>query len=281
MPELPEVETVRRGLASVSVNQPISGGEVLLTRTIAHPDADEFIDRLTGNTIASWQRRGKYLYAELHRQEKSAGWLGVHLRMTGQMLWLDRQEPIHKHTRVRLLVGTTSEIRFVDQRTFGQMWWIPPDRTPSDIMTGMAKLGPEPFDRDFSIEYFTTKLSKSHRNIKTAILDQTLVAGLGNIYADECLFMSRIHPNTLASSLKPKQIKTLHQAAIEVLTTAIDRGGTSFSNYLNVEGVNGNYGGEAWVYNRALQPCRVCDTPISKIRLGGRGTHFCPHCQPE
>jgi formamidopyrimidine-DNA glycosylase len=282
MPELPEVETVRRGLSSVSIDRAISGGEVLLPRSIAHPAGGvDFIENLSGSQIVSWHRRGKYLYAALQRKNRSSGWLGVHLRMTGQMLWLERETPLVKHTRVRLFVDDKWELRFVDQRTFGQMWWIPADVQPTDIMTGMAKLGPEPFDPEFSIEYFTAKLQKSHRNIKTAILDQALVAGLGNIYADESLFISRIHPQTIARSLKPAQISALHRAAIDVLKLSIERGGTSFSNYLNVEGVNGNYGGEAWVYGRTDSPCRVCGSSIVKIRLGGRGTHYCPQCQPE
>ena len=282
MPELPEVETVRRGLNQHTLDRSITGSEILLSRTIAHPaTADEFSDRVQHTQISTWHRRGKYLYAELvsDRTQQPAGWLGVHLRMTGQLLWLERQADLHKHTRVRLFLGKDWELRFVDQRTFGQMWWIPPDQQPEQIVTGMGKLGPEPFDPAFSIEYLITKLQKSQRNIKTVILDQALVAGLGNIYADEALFLSNIHPNTLAGNLTPAQIVALRESAIKVLNTSIEQGGTTFSNYLNVRGTNGNYGGMAWVYNRTNQPCRVCNTPIEKIRLGGRGTHYCPKCQ--
>jgi formamidopyrimidine-DNA glycosylase len=283
MPELPEVETVRRGLNQHTLDRSITGSEVLLSRTIAHPELpDEFSDRVQHSQIITWHRRGKYLFAELAsvRTQQPAGWLGVHLRMTGQLLWLQTQADLHKHTRVRLFIGEDWELRFVDQRTFGQMWWIPPDKQPEQVMTGMGKLGPEPFDPAFSVEYFTAKLQKSHRNIKTVILDQTLVAGLGNIYADEALFLSKIHPNTQACDLTFDQIASLRESAINVLSTSIEQGGTTFSNYLNVQGTNGNYGGMAWVYNRTNQPCRVCHTPIEKIRLGGRGTHYCPECQP-
>ena len=186
---------------------------------------------------------------------------------------------LHKHTRVRLFLGQDWEIRFVDQRTFGQMWWIPPSKQPGEVMTGMGKLGPEPFDPAFSVEYFAAKLQRSQRNIKTVILDQVLVAGVGNIYADEALFMSRIHPSTAAGTLTIDQIELLRESIITVLQLSIDQGGTTFSNYLNVQGTNGNYGGMAWVYNRTKQPCRVCQTPIVKIKLGGRGTHYCPNCQ--
>ena len=282
MPELPEVETVRRGLDRYTLDREITGTEVLLPRTIAAPDTPEEFDfGLQHTKIQNWHRRGKYLYAQLVSigTPQAAGWLGVHLRMTGQLLWVESQTEVHKHTRVRLFLGKDWEIRFIDQRTFGQMWWIPASKQPEQVMTGMGKLGPEPFDPAFSIDYLAAKLQKSQRNIKTVILDQTLVAGLGNIYADEALFLSEIHPNTPAGNLTKSQIKLLRESAIKVLETSIEQGGTTFSNYLNVQGTNGNYGGMAWVYNRTNQPCRICKTPIEKIRLGGRGTHYCPQCQ--
>ena len=282
MPELPEVETVRRGLDRYTLDLPITGTEVLLPRTIAHPDTpEEFSFGLNQTKIQAWHRRGKYLFAQLVTTgtQQAAGWLGVHLRMTGQLLWVESHTDLHKHTRVRLFLGQDWEIRFLDQRTFGQMWWIPPSQQPEQVMLGMGKLGPEPFDPAFSIEYFAAKLQKSQRNIKTVILDQILVAGVGNIYADESLFMSKIHPNTPAGSLTISQVTSLRASIINVLQTSIDQGGTTFSNYLNVQGTNGNYGGMAWVYNRTKQPCRICQTPIEKIRLGGRGTHYCPECQ--
>lgn len=283
MPELPEVETVRRGLNQHTLDLPISGCEVLLPRTIAYPTPDEFIAKVLATQIQTWHRQGKYLYAQLVLvgTQQAAGWLGVHLRMTGQLLWLATPTDLHQHTRVRLFIGKDWELRFVDQRTFGQMWWIPPERQPAEIMTGLAKLGPEPFAPAFSLEYLSAKLQKSQRNIKTVILDQALVAGLGNIYADEALFLSRIHPQTLASKLTATQVAGLHHSAIAVLNTSIEQGGTTFSNYLSVQGTNGNYGKMAWVYNRTNQPCRICQTPIVKIRLGGRGTHYCPQCQQE
>ena len=282
MPELPEVETVRRGLAKYTLDRTITSTEVLLPRTIAHPDTPEqFNFGLHQTKIKAWHRRGKYLFAQLAatKAEQAAGWLGVHLRMTGQLLWVESHTELHKHTRVRLFLGEDWEIRFVDQRTFGQMWWIPPSKQPGEVMTGMGKLGPEPFDPAFSVEYFAAKLQKSQRNIKTVILDQVLVAGVGNIYADEALFMSRIHPSTAAGTLTIAQLELLRESIITVLQLSIDQGGTTFSNYLNVQGTNGNYGGMAWVYNRTKQPCRVCQTPIVKIKLGGRGTHYCPNCQ--
>lgn len=276
MPELPEVETVRRGLNQLTLNQEITGGDVLLDRTIAYPfSVGEFVDGIKKNAIATWHRRGKYLLAEL----SSTGWLGVHLRMTGQLLWLHRDEPLHKHTRVRLFFGEHQELRFVDQRTFGKMWWVPPGVAVESIMTGLATLAADPFSAEFTVEYLALKLQNRRRPIKTALLDQSVVAGLGNIYADEALFQSGILPETLCIDLQLKQIKRLRTAIIQVLETSIEAGGTTFSNFLSVQGVNGNYGGVAWVYNRTGEPCRVCDTPIMRIRLAGRSSHFCPQCQ--
>jgi formamidopyrimidine-DNA glycosylase len=276
MPELPEVETVRRGLNQLTLNQNITGGDVLLNRTIAYPfSVDEFIHGIKDSAITSWHRRGKYLLAEL----SSAGYLGVHLRMTGQLLWLNPDEPLHKHTRVRIFFGDQQELRFVDQRTFGQMWWVPPKVAVESVMTGLAKLAADPFSPEFTVEYLAAKLQKRRRPIKTALLDQSVVAGLGNIYADEALFKCGVLPETLCTDLQLEQIKQLRKVIIEVLETSIAAGGTTFSNFLNVQGINGNYGGVAWVYNRAGEPCRVCSNVIQRIRLAGRSSHFCPQCQ--
>ncbi|AFY41576.1 DNA-formamidopyrimidine glycosylase [Nostoc sp. PCC 7107] len=277
MPELPEVETVRRGLNQLTLNQNITGGDVLLNRTIAYPfSVDEFIHEIKGSAIMTWHRRGKYLLSEL---SSSAGYLGVHLRMTGQLLWLHRDEPLHKHTRVRIFFGDQQELRFVDQRTFGQMWWVPPKVAVESVMTGLAKLAADPFSPEFTVEYLAAKLQNRRRPIKTALLDQSVVAGLGNIYADEALFKCGVLPETLCTDLQLKQIQQLRQVIIEVLETSIAAGGTTFSNFLNVKGINGNYGGVAWVYNRTGEPCRVCSNVIQRIKLGGRSSHFCPQCQ--
>ena len=281
MPELPEVETVRKGLNKLTVKQPIQGGKVLLPRTLAYPeDLEQFWRGITGNAIASWHRRGKYLLAQLEdNSQRSAGWLGVHLRMTGQLLWVRQDSSLQKHTRIRLLFPKNQELRFVDTRTFGKFWYVPPETELESVVTGLRKLGPEPFDKDFSVKYLTQKLSNRRRHIKTLLLDQTIVAGIGNIYADEALFKSGIKPDTIATNLTKQQIKTLHSSIIDVLQTSIDKGGTTFSDFLNLLGVSGNYGDAALVYGRKEQPCKVCGTPIEKIKLAGRSAHFCPNCQ--
>ncbi|NJR76715.1 MAG: DNA-formamidopyrimidine glycosylase [Scytonema sp. CRU_2_7] len=294
MPELPEVETVRRGLNQLTLNQEITGGDVLLDRTIAYPfSVGEFIHGIKGSAyaegvgvaIATWYRRGKYLLAELSFSPSSSpssptvAYLGVHLRMTGQLLWLHRDEPLHKHTRVRLFFGDQQELRFVDQRTFGQMWWVPPNVPVESVITGLAKLAVDPFSPEFTVEYLAQKLQNRRRPIKTALLDQSVVAGLGNIYADEALFKSGVLPETLCTDLQREQIKGLRTAIVQVLEASIEAGGTTFSNFLNVKGINGNYGGVALVYNRAGEPCRVCGNLIQRTRLAGRSSHFCPQCQ--
>ena len=275
MPELPEVETVCRGLNQVTSRLTITSAKILLPRTLAYPDsATTFEQGIKSEVIVNWHRRGKYLLAKL-----SHSWLGVHLRMTGQLLWLDQDTPLHKHTRVRLFFADNQELRFVDTRTFGKFWWLPDNLAPETIITGLKKLGPEPFSPEFSDDYLLAKLAKSQRLIKTILLDQGLVAGVGNIYADEALFKSKIRPDAIACKLTTNQVKHLRLAIIEVLETAIALGGTTFSDFLQITGVNGNYGGEAWVYGRKDQPCRICGTAITKIKLGGRSSHFCSRCQ--
>jgi len=310
VPELPEVETICRGLNQATLDREILGGDVLLNSSIARSiSATNFLTKLKGKSIASWYRRGKYLLAELSQWRggegetgrggefltqtpssslvpsassllpSNAGWLGVHLRMTGQLLWVNGDEPLPKHARVRLFFAGNQELRFVDQRTFGQMWYVPAETEVSSTVTGLKLLGPEPFSDEFTTEYLARKLHRRARPIKTALLDQALIAGLGNIYADETLFLSGVMPTTLYADLTAEQIERIHSAIIQVLQKAIASGGTTFSNFLNVQGVNGNYGGVAWVYNRAGQPCRTCSTTIERIKLAGRSTHYCPACQ--
>ena len=286
MPELPEVETVRRGLNRVSLNQPVRGGEVCLARIIAYPElADDFLKGVAGVQLDSWHRRGKYLMAKLKKAEatseteEKAGWLGVHLRMTGQLLWVSQAEPVQTHCRVRLFFDDDRELRYVDQRTFGRLWWVPPDQALEEVMTGLQRLGPEPFSDDFSADYFAQTLKGRKRPIKNALLDQKIVAGIGNIYADEALFMSGIRPTVMCDRLTKKRITLLHAAIREVLTTSIESGGTTFSDFRDVHGTNGNYGGVAWVYDREGEPCRTCGSKIERLKLAGRSAHYCPTCQ--
>ncbi|WP_103669931.1 DNA-formamidopyrimidine glycosylase [Pseudanabaena sp. BC1403] len=287
MPELPEVETVRIGLNENTLGWQIEGGEVLLPRAIAYPENSEnFLASAIGAEFIEWQRRGKYLIAKLSQGNQ----LGVHLRMTGSLLWCDRDTTVGKHTRVRLFLkkkgkgekgknGGLKELRFDDQRTFGKVWWVPSNQTTESIITGLQKLGLEPFDPKFTPEYLAAKFNRTGRPIKTVLLDQETVAGIGNIYADESLFLGKIHPQKAANSLDLEQITSLRQGIIRSLSDGIAKGGTTFSSFQNVAGLKGNYIDTAWVFRRTGQPCNVCGTVVSRIKLGGRSTHFCSQCQ--
>ena len=281
MPELPEVETVRRGLNRVTLHRPILSGDLLLARTLAHPaTAADFWAGLVHTHFTDWQRRGKYLLGQLAQEQgEAAGYLGVHLRMTGQLLWVDPAEPVPTHCRVRIFLQDNHELRYIDQRTFGRLWWVPPGQEPASIITGLQALGPEPFDDAFSPAYLKERLAHRRRPIKNALLDQALVAGIGNIYADEALFLSGLRPTVLSCQIGPRRLTQLHQAIRDVLTTSIESGCTTYSDYRDIYGTNGNYGGVAWVYDREGQPCRVCQTPIQRLKLAGRSAHYCPQCQ--
>ena len=285
MPELPEVETVRRGLADRLSSFQIHSVDILRDKAIASPGGSLlFAEALRGAWVGRWHRRGKYLYAELHDTQETNGepirglW-GVHLRMTGQFLWLEDQTPPCKHTRVRFWNAEGQELRFIDMRSFGEMWWVPPQQTVESVITGLSRLGPEPFSADFNADYLRTRLKGSKRTIKTALLDQSLVAGAGNIYADESLFAAGIAPQTPAGKLNAQQLNDLCLSLVEVLEKSIGAGGTTFSDFRDLEGVNGNYGGQASVYRRTGAPCHRCSTPIQREKLGGRSTHWCPNCQ--
>lgn len=280
MPELPEVETVRRDLDRLLRGRQIAHVAVLLPRTVAYPDPALFSQLLMGSSFVGWDRRGKYLLAQLEGGSR----LGVHLRMTGQLLVMPRAEPLSRHTRVvfelvDVLGQDPQDLRFVDQRTFGQMWGIPAAVATEAAIPTLATLGPEPFEADFSVTYLQTALARSVRPIKNALLDQTLVAGVGNIYADEALFLSGIHPLSPSKWLTPSQVSQLRQNVVEVLQASISQRGTTFSNYRDPQGINGNYQGQAWVYGRAGQPCRRCGSEIQRLKLAGRSAHFCLVCQ--
>jgi formamidopyrimidine-DNA glycosylase len=229
--------------------------------------------------VGVWSRRGKYLIASLQRNGENAGHWGVHLRMTGQFLWLEQPRPVCAHTRVQLWNAQGQELRFVDTRSFGQMWWVPPSSPVDSVITGLRKLGPEPFSDAFNARYLRDRLKGSQRPIKNALLDQALVAGVGNIYADESLFAAGIRPHTPSGRVSLAQLETLRSALVEVLERSIGAGGTTFSDFRDLTGTNGNYGGVALVYRRGGEPCRQCGTAIRRDKLGGRSSHWCPTCQ--
>ena len=291
MPELPEVETVRKGLEERLRGFLIHQIEVCRDTVIASPGgAEEFAKNLKGSFVGGWSRRGKYLIASLHKRKEyckasviaypSGGWWGVHLRMTGSFEWHNTStEPPCKHTRIRIWNERGNELRYVDIRSFGQMWWVPKQNKPEEIITGLQKLGPEPFSKSFNATYLEKSLRGRKKTIKAALLDQSIIAGTGNIYADESLFAAGISPHIEAGKLNFNRIEILCEKLIEVLAISIGSGGTTFSDFRNLEGLNGNYGGQAWVYGRHNKGCRKCGSKIKKDKISGRSSHWCPQCQ--
>ena len=199
--------------------------------------------------------------------------------MTGQFQWHATKHSPCPYTRVRFWNKEGEELRFVDLRSFGQMWWVPPQSSPEKIITGLKKLGPEPFSKEFNPSYLKEKLKGKKRSIKATLLDQSVVAGAGNIYADESLFAAGIRPDKVSGQLKISELAHLCKCLVDVLELSIGVGGTSFSDFRDLEGVNGNYGGQAWVYRRTGKPCRKCGNQILRKKIAGRSSHWCPKCQ--
>ena len=281
MPELPEVETVRKGLEKLLNNFHVERIEVLKERSIASiGGSSSFINNIKDSYLGNWQRRGKYLIGSLHTKEKSnKGFLVVHLRMTGQFKLIEKQILPCKHTRVRFFEEKGKELRFIDIRNFGQMWYVPSSNSVAEIVSGIKRLGPEPFSSDFNSRYLKEYLKKKTRSIKSALLDQETVAGVGNIYADETLFDAGINPKTISRNLKSSELEKLCNSLVKILNISIGKGGTTFSDFRDLEGINGNYGGQALVYRRSGKSCRKCGEKILREKICGRSTHWCPNCQ--
>ena len=281
MPELPEVETVRKGLENLLNDFYIERLEVLKERSIASFGGSKtFINNIKNSYLGNWQRRGKYLIGSLHTKKKnSKGFLVVHLRMTGQFKFLEETIPPCKHTRVRFFNEIGKELRFIDIRNFGQMWYVPSSKSVPEIVSGIKRLGPEPFSSEFNSQYLKKYLKNKTRSIKSALLDQETVAGVGNIYADETLFDAGINPKTKSRNLKSSELERLCNSLIKILNISIGEGGTTFSDFRDLEGINGNYGGQAWVYRRSGKSCKRCGDKILREKICGRSTHWCPNCQ--
>ncbi len=281
MPELPEVETVRKGLEKYTKDFYIRKIEVLKERSIASiGGSKKFTRHIENSYLSDWERRGKYLIGSLSTiTKKRHGYLVVHLRMTGQFKLIDKQEAPCKHTRVRFFGEGQKEIRFIDIRNFGQMWYISSNQSVKESISGIKRLGPEPFSDDFNSCYLEKYLKNKKRSIKSALLDQETVAGVGNIYADETLFDAGIDPKTESGSLKKDELDRLCNSLIKILKISIGEGGTTFSDFRDIEGINGNYGGQAWVYRRSGERCKKCGEIILREKICGRSTHWCPSCQ--
>ena len=291
MPELPEVETVRRGLEQKLNNFIIKKVEVCRDSTVAFPtNKEEFIEGLRNSLIYKWDRRGKYLIAQLKEvQNENAqsllenstnnGFLVVHLRMTGYFKFIENSSHPCKHTRIRFFDKNNNELRYIDVRSFGQMWWINKDLSLKKIIKGLGSLGPEPFSKDFDANYLKKVISKRTKSIKAILLDQTIVAGIGNIYADESLYSAGISPFREARTIKKNELIKLKESIVTVLKKSIGSGGTTFSDFRDLEGENGNFGLQTNVYRRTGKECRKCGNLIERQKITGRSTHWCPKCQ--
>ncbi len=275
MPELPEVETVCRGLRANILGDAIKSVEVLRKESIGYPSVGEFERTVPGHTFEDVSRRGKYIL--IHMSGQSG--LAVHLRMSGRLLLVEKKKPA-KFLRVRMQLKSGRELQFEDMRVFGRIWYIPPGKTFAEIIPTLAELGPEPLEGLTGVA-LQEVFARRKQAIKSALLDQRLLAGVGNIYADESLFHSGIHPLSAAGSLKLKELERLAEEVKKVLTRAIELGGTTFSDFTSSQGVNGNYQHDAWVYGRTGSDCRICTATIVRVKIGGRSSHYCPGCQPK
>lgn len=272
MPELPEVETVRQGLRQLVLNKKIRKVTVLYPKII-NGDTNIFIETLEGLTIKEIGRRGKYLIFNFDGGIS----LVSHLRMEGKYFVRQTGDEIEKHTHIIFEFTDGKQLRYNDVRKFGRMELVKTDNI--NDLKSLKKLGPEPTKTDFSIEDFTNKLKKKNKMIKPALLDQSLVVGLGNIYVDEVLWMSKINPQTIAKHLEKNEIIILHDAIIAELAKAVKAGGTTIRSYTNAFENSGTFQFDLNAYGRMGEPCRRCGNSIEKIVVAQRGTHYCPNCQ--
>lgn len=275
MPELPEVETVRRTLEPVIVGRTIAGLRAGEFHGVLGGSTVEDVTRtITGRQITGIGRRGKFLVIFLSGDMAMA----VHLRMTGRLVLRDRAAPPERFEHLAIALDNSLDLRFADQRKFGRVLLL--DRAGLERLS--EHLGIEPFDPEFTVERFATLLAGRSRAIKSALLDQRLIAGLGNIYADEALFRSGIHPERRAKSLRHEEIERLHCAIQAVLREGLKNRGTTFSSFRDARGEPGNNQANVRVYGRGRrgEPCPRCSTPLRCIIVGGRSSHVCPRCQP-
>lgn len=282
MPELPEVEVVRRGLEAHVLGATIESVEVLHPRAVRRhePGPRDLALQLTGQRIDAAERRGKYLWLVLEPGDLA---LVVHLGMSGQMLVQPPAVPQEKHLRIRAVLDNGADLRFVDQRTFGG-WALAPlvdvdgDRLPVPV----AHIARDPMDPRFDPAAVVKVLRGKHTEIKRALLDQTVVSGIGNIYADEALWRAKIHGNRLTDSLSAPKLKSVLESAREVMGEALAVGGTSFDAlYVNVNGESGYFERSLDVYGRENLPCRRCGAPIRREKFMNRSSYSCPKCQPR
>lgn len=275
MPELPEVEVYVQELKPMLAGRTVVSANVFWLRTIAFPDAKTFARQVVGQRFAQFGRRGKYML--LHFEGGAT--MIVHLRMTGRLYLIEVDTSPGPHTHVVMRLDNGRQLVFQDARKFGRIWLT---TEPAAVL---AKLGPEPFDPAFTDEAFARALRNRSASIKALLLDQSIVAGVGNIYADEALFRARIHPARPGGSLRKEEIATLREAIRQVLSEGVANAGSSLGtsglqNYSRPGGAPGGFQEKFNVFRRTGQPCPVCGATIERIVVAQRSTHFCPRCQP-
>jgi formamidopyrimidine-DNA glycosylase len=284
VPELPEVETTRRYLAAHLPGARVAAVALLDPRVLVQPDPATFAAQLAGRTLTAVRRRGKYLILDLApapppadapAPAPAARHLVVHRRMTGNLFLRAPGAPPDAHTVAVFHLTDGRELRLCDLRRLARLWLA----DAADLAALDRALGPEPLTPTFTPERLAASLARRRARLKPLLLDQRLVAGLGNIYADEALFAAGLHPARPAHTLTPEEIARLHAAIRAVLEQGIHNEGTSFRDYRGAVGQPGRNQLLVAVFRRTGQPCPRCGTPIVKTRIGGRGTHYCPQCQ--
>jgi len=286
MPELPEVETIKRSLAHEIVNKKIKNIwiEPSFKKKI-FPNTEKFVKFLTGKKFAPVERRAKMLIFGVGKKD----FVLTHLKMTGQLVYgpkrgqaiggghnLDQEKQPNRFTRARFNFVDGSTLYYNDMRKFGFMKLL----SQAELKGELAKYGPEPFDKEFTFKYFQSVLAKRrNQRIKTVLMDQQLIAGVGNIYADEICFAARVHPETRVKSLRAGKVRALFSVIKKILTKAVKHRGTSVNTYVDGAGQAGGYQRFLNVYDRQGEKCYRCGAIIKKIKLGGRSSSFCPNCQ--
>lgn len=274
MPELPEVETVRATLSNLIINKQVRDVDIFYEKIIRNISIKEFKKELINQTIDEVKRTGKYLIFVL-----GDICLISHLRMEGKYFIKNADEPKEKHEHVIIYFTDGSTLRYHDTRKFGTMDLVLKDQLYNT--SPLSKLGPEPFDKEMTLKYLREKLSKKSIAIKSALLDQTIMTGLGNIYVDEVLFLTHLHPEKPSNSLTDTEIQNVIKNSKFVLNKAIKLGGTTIRSYTSSLGVTGRFQNELNVHTKEGEHCIFCNTIIKKIKVNGRGTYYCEECQKK
>ncbi len=273
MPELPEVETIVRDLRADLQGRVILAVEADWANTLAASTIPAFRERIAGQRVAAVGRRGKYVTLQF----SGGDWLLIHLKMTGHLQIVSGDVLPDKHVRAVFRLDDGRQLVFHDPRKFGRLHLTD---TPESIL---GDLGPEPLADDFTLQAFAVRLQGRRGRLKSLLLNQSFIAGLGNIYADEVLFAARLHPQRAADSLNDAEVAALYHAVRHVLRQAVENRGTTLDDggYRDARGEAGGHQAYVRVYGRAGQPCFVCGTPVERIVLNSRSAHFCPRCQPQ